>query len=490
MSKSKKILLAALSLTLFLGSCKDDKEEVKPGNTITAKAGADQNVKVGDVVNLDGSLSTDSQNNLIRYRWAFSKKPNGSTAAIASPTTEKTTFTVDVPGDYQVELTVSNENGESKDQVVINAAVVEPIVLATDIKAKTVLEDRINDPTLPDYIVNANVLVNAELEVKPGVVIAFARDTRLEVNDNGGVLLAKGDSLKPIRLIGKETTKGFWAGVVFRSANSSNTLEWVQLLHAGSKPLTGTIKAGMAVMGGSRAQISIRKSLFENNGGYGLYVESGVILEGFAVNNFKNNAEAAILVDANNAHNLDYNSVFTNGNGRNIVEIYASAINKNGTTETIWSGFKDKTPYRIKETIGVDAFWKLMPGVIIEMGPNARLSIDDGYINAKGTQASKIIIRGVENTPGYWRGLICFSTSDKNVFEYTEISGGGSTALVSGKKTNIAVYGGNAQMHIKNSKIAGSGGYGIYVNYQAKVNDDIETSNVFEGNVEGKLLKE
>jgi hypothetical protein len=116
--------------------------------------------------------------------------------------------------------------------------------------------------------------------------------------------------------------------------------------------------------------------------------------------------------------------------------------------------------------------------------------LDDGYLNARGTAASRISIRGVENTPGYWRGLICFSDSEMNVFEYADISGGGSTALVSGKKTNIAVYGSQARMSIKNSKIANSTGYGIFVNYQASVNDDIEIVNTFEGNAEGKLFKE
>jgi hypothetical protein len=76
------------------------------------------------------------------------------------------------------------------------------------------------------------------------------------------------------------------------------------------------------------------------------------------------------------------------------------------------------------------------------------------------------------------------------MFEHVDISGGGSIPLVSGKKTNIAVYGSQARLQIKNSKISGSGGYGIYVNYQASVNEDIETINTFADNAQGKLLKE
>ncbi|MCE7065301.1 right-handed parallel beta-helix repeat-containing protein [Dyadobacter sp. CY326] len=368
--------------------------------------------------------------------------------------------------------------------------VIQPIVLDANIGAKTTLEDRIANPDLPDYIANASVTVNAELTLKPGVVIAFARDARLEVNDNGGILLAKGDSAKLIRLIGKEPTKGFWAGVVFRSSSSANALEYVQVLHAGSKALFSGKKAGMAITGSSKAELSIKNCLFEKNDGYGLWIEKGVMLSSFAKNTFKDNTEAGILLDADNVAKLDANSSFANGNGRNVVEIFASQLSKNVTTEVVWQGFKDKTPYRVLESLTVDANWKISPGVIIEMSAGARLSIDEGYINAIGTQASKIVIRGAENKPAYWRGLICYTTSAMNVLEHVEISGGGSTALVSGKKVNIAVYGSQARMQIKNSKISGSGGYGIFVNYQASVNEDIETVNTFTDNAEGKLLKE
>src|SRR5690606_34938942 len=97
-------------------------------------------------------------------------------------------FVPDVAGEYEAELTVSSDNGESKDKVVIVATAAQPIILETNIKAKTTLADRFADPNLPDYIANANITVGAELVVEPGVVIAFARDTRLEILNNGGIL--------------------------------------------------------------------------------------------------------------------------------------------------------------------------------------------------------------------------------------------------------------------------------------------------------------
>ncbi|WP_353722015.1 right-handed parallel beta-helix repeat-containing protein [Dyadobacter sp. 676] len=488
MLKARRILWAALSFALLLGSCKED-EDVKPSDTLTAKAGADQNVNAGSVVKLDGSASTDSENKPFDFSWAFTKKPAGSAANLASATTAKPTFTADLPGEYEVELTISNANGQSKDKVLITATVIEPVVIDANIRAKLTLNDRIDNPAIPDYIVNANVSVNAELEIKPGVVIAFARDTRLEINDNGGILLAKGDSAKPIRFIGKEATKGFWSGVTFRSSSSANTLEYVQVLNAGSKPLYATTKAGMAVLG-SQAEVNIRHCLFEANAGYGLYIQQGVNLASFEKNNFKDNTEAGLLIGAENVKNLDTDSKFTNGNSRDVVEIFASSLPKNATAEVVWKGFKDKTPYRILENVTSDANWKLLPGVIIEVGRAGYINVDDGYFNAVGTENNKIVIRGAENAAAYWKGLLCFSTSDQNIIENAEVSGGGNIAIVSGKKANIAVYGGQSRMTVRKSVISNSGGYGIFVNYQGTINADVETVNTFKDNAQGKLLKE
>lgn len=489
MLKARRILWAALSFTLLLGSCKED-EDVKPSATLTAKAGADQTVNAGSKVTLDGSASADSDNKPFEFSWAFSKKPAGSAANLESATTAKPTFTADIAGEYEVELTISNANGQAKDKVLITASVIDPIVIDPNIRAKLTLNDRIDNPAIPDYIVNANVTVGAELEIKPGVVIAFARDTRLEIVDNGGILIAKGDSAKPIRLIGKETIKGFWAGVTFRSSSSANTLEHVQILHAGSKPLYATTKAGMAVLGSGRAEVSIKNCLFEQNAGYGLFFDQAVILSAFEKNNFKDNTEAGILLGAENVKSLDTDSKFTNGNGRNVVEIYASSLPKSTTSEVIWKGFKDKTAYRILENVVSDANWKLLPGVNIEVARAGYITIDDGYLNAIGTETNKIVIRGVENSAAYWKGLLSFSTSDLNVIENAEISGGGNIAIVSGKKANIAVYGGQARMAIRKSVISNSGGYGIFVNYQATINADVETVNTFKDNAQAKLLKE
>jgi hypothetical protein len=145
--------------------------------------------------------------------------------------------------------------------------VLDPLFMSTNITTKTTLADRIADPELPDYIVTKNIDINAELTINPGVVIAFERDIRLNINDNGGLLIAKGTADKKIRFIGVQKTKGFWVGIAHYSGSNANVLEFVEVLHAGSRPLYSTTKAALFLSGGSKAQIGLRNTLFAQNDG-------------------------------------------------------------------------------------------------------------------------------------------------------------------------------------------------------------------------------
>ncbi len=66
-------------------------------------AGPDQEADIGDTVQLDGSRSSAPF-----FLWSFASTPGGSTAAIANATSVAPTFVVDLPGDYVVQLVVSD----------------------------------------------------------------------------------------------------------------------------------------------------------------------------------------------------------------------------------------------------------------------------------------------------------------------------------------------------------------------------------------------
>jgi hypothetical protein len=73
-----------------------------------ADAGPDRTVLVGSPVALDGSGSSDANDDLLTYAWAFVSRPGASTAVLADAATVQPTFTPDVVGEYVVGLTVND----------------------------------------------------------------------------------------------------------------------------------------------------------------------------------------------------------------------------------------------------------------------------------------------------------------------------------------------------------------------------------------------
>lgn len=484
-----KLLLSFLMASLFLLTGCKKETEVNPSGSLTASAGPDQSVQVGQTVNLDGSGSSDSQGKPLAYQWTLIRKPAKSTVTLSDAASFKPSFKPDEVGEYELELAVTSANGKSTDKVLITASVAEPLAITANITVKTTLIDRVLNPDLPDYIVTKSIDVNNELTINPGVVIAFERDVRMNVNDGGGLLIAKGTAENKIKFVGVQKTKGYWIGVSLYSGSNANTLEYVEMMHAGSRTVYSTTKAALFMSGGSRAQIALKNCLFSQNDGYGLYVLDGGILREFAQNSFTSNTEAGILLNAENVAKLDAASTFTGSNGRNIVEITPSGIK--GTNEVAWNGFNDKTPYRISGDFSVDAGWKLAPGVTIEMNRDAVIRINTaGYLSAKGTTTKKIVFTGADRTTPYWKGIICYSQDSKNELENAEVSNAGSSVIVSAKKASIAIYGTKALMSIKNTKISGSGGYGVFVSYGASANTDLNMANTFEANAQTNVLIE
>ena len=88
--------------------------------SLVANAGPDQNVTVGDAVQLDGSQSEPNPT-LLTFSWEILSKPNGSTAILSNSTSVKPTFTADKEGQFLIRLTVSGGGHSSFDLVLITA---------------------------------------------------------------------------------------------------------------------------------------------------------------------------------------------------------------------------------------------------------------------------------------------------------------------------------------------------------------------------------
>jgi len=78
-----------------------------------ASAGRSQNVNTGDTVTLDASASTDANNDLLSYSWAFVSRPPLSSTRLSDATSAKPTFLADQSGDYVLSLSVSDGKSTS-----------------------------------------------------------------------------------------------------------------------------------------------------------------------------------------------------------------------------------------------------------------------------------------------------------------------------------------------------------------------------------------
>ncbi|NND36129.1 MAG: hypothetical protein HKN81_03245 [Gammaproteobacteria bacterium] len=88
--------------------------EITTLNTVpVADAGDDRSAFVGEIVVLDGSDSSDADNDSLSFQWALISVPNDSKAVFVDPTAMQPAFTVDRPGMYVAQLIVNDGDLDS-----------------------------------------------------------------------------------------------------------------------------------------------------------------------------------------------------------------------------------------------------------------------------------------------------------------------------------------------------------------------------------------
>ena len=94
----------------------------------TADAGPGQSVVVGQLVTLDGTGSSDPEDDTLTYQWTLVDEPTGSSVSLDDDTAAQPTFTPTHPGDYSFTLVVNDGTTDSAaDGVTIAAAVGERV---------------------------------------------------------------------------------------------------------------------------------------------------------------------------------------------------------------------------------------------------------------------------------------------------------------------------------------------------------------------------
>ena len=297
-------------------------------------------------------------------------------------------------------------------------------------------EDRIltkNPKAEVDYIVKCRMFVSGNIQIEPGVVIEFEKDTGLTQSDkNTTSIFAKGTADKPIIFRGVEKVKGFWRGIVFYSNSTKNELDYVRIEDAGGEPHSNKgEKSAILLNGGGHLKLS--NSVISNSNSYGLMTTSN-FLSVLEIKNTKfNNNNASLIIEADHIDALHHTNDYA-GNTDDFVYIKSTPIRK----PTVWR--KNNVPYRVVEDVSrsfsLEAPLIVEPGVVVEFEKDIFLLVDShkGSVKMIGTPADPIIFTGIDKTLGGWPGFIFDSKNASNEIAFMEFH-------FSGKQIN------NADLH-------------------------------------------
>lgn len=290
------------------------------------------------------------------------------------------------------------------------------------------INEDINDATIwtdeKVYVIENYVTISSSIEIKPGTVIKFKPDYRLDIT---GTLKAIGTEASPIIFTsykddshggdtnkdGNLTTasKGDWAYVTINS--NGNNVEHCEFHYGGDDDrFVLEIDSGTTI---------IKNNVFANNRN-GLDTSSSESKNMEIKNNIFYGNEIPIIIsvfnnvdDSNIFHNPDNTSVINNKNGI-LLHDFAQSI----ADPITWS--ETEVPFVIPDYLTIDSSGSLTlsDGVIIKFGENVYLSVN-GILSANAS--SKIVFTSYKDDAhgGDTNGDGNLSSPNKNDWRYIYI---------------------------------------------------------------------
>jgi hypothetical protein len=345
------------------------------------------------------------------------------------------------------------------------------LVITDDINTPTVIEDQ-------TVKISNDISVNSNLTIDAGAIIIMEAGASITIEETG-YISAIGTASNPIVIKGETETAAFWEGIGIKSNNPNN-----KLIHCTVKDAGGYWGWGeAAVFLGDGAKLEMNNSTISNSVNVGLYAEDGSTLPNFSNNTFSQST-TGLNISVTHIKDLDANSNYNSSNTNDFIYVRAGDI----TTDATWPA--TTTPYLIHD-VDVKAGLTLSPGATFLMEAGAEFYVHStGFLNAVGTAANPIEIKGRYTSAGYWEGIRISSNNPNNKFAYTQIADGG--AYWGFEYSNIYLLDG--ALEIDNCTVSNGNSWGMFISSSSTVktsgsiqteSSGVEANNTFSGNGAG-----
>jgi hypothetical protein len=325
----------------------------------------------------------------------------------------------------------------------------------------------------PYDVCAAGVTVNtgATLTIDPGVTALFEQGSGDKLNVLG-TLDAIGTDTQPITMTAVVLTPGSWRGI---SVDGNLAIPAVVNLQHVTLEYGGDNGSYGALIYADHANVTINRSLLRNGPGRGVYTTNNTH---FDIHNtsFQGNGLEAISLHTPST-DLLMTHLTASGNGTDGVFV---------TGTTTWTGQRHWTnpgiPYIVDGQMinGTGDSLVIDPGSVLKFTVNGFLNIG-GELKAQGTSTNPILMTGVTQASGSWRGIYVYGGAQPAVaqLDYDTVEYGGSdvaganifvhsgkliahSSIIRNSAKDGVRFDSNAGGMILNSQVYGNGNYGIY----------------------------
>lgn len=330
-------------------------------------------------------------------------------------------------------------------------------------------EDITTTTTIEEGVIRVvgDISISSDVTVMPGATFIMEEGSSIEVKSSGS-LNCTGTPSKPITFKGKVETKGFWAGIAFKSNNTNNKMIYTTVKDAGTYWAWEYANVFVA----NSSQLAVKNSTFSNSANVGLYFNQTATISDFSNNTFSNNDIVGISLPVRLIGKIDSSSDYNSNNGVNFIYVRGgTGASDHINQQTVWPA--TTTPCLVIDEVIVGGGLTLSEGTNIVMESGSGFDIrSTGYFSSNGTASNRVNIRGKSSAPGYWTGIRISSSSIENKIVNTNIYDGGS--YWANEYSNIYVEG---RVEIDNSSVSNANSWGIYVKSSASLysNGTIQT---------------